>query len=75
MERYKDLDGDSGVHSYEIGDGCIVVRFEKGGKYKYTDEKPGKEHVDEMQRLAASGNGLNAYINKHVRKNYAEKLE
>jgi len=75
MERYRDIDGDSGVHSYEIGDGSIVIRFGKGGVYKYTDSRPGTQHVHEMQRLARSGNGLNAYVNKHVRGNYEEKLE
>lgn len=28
-------------------------------------------HVLEMQRLAAAGDGLNTYINRHVRGDYA----
>ncbi len=74
MQQYKDINGDSGVAAYEIGQGSIVVRFSKGGSYLYNSLRPGAEHVAEMQRLAQLGDGLNAYINKMVRKNYAEKL-
>lgn len=74
MTPYKDLNGDSGVMAYEIGDGYITVAFSKGGVYHYNAERPGLSQVVEMQRLAESGNGLNAYINKFVRKNYADKL-
>jgi len=74
MQQYEDLNGDSGVTAYEIGSGLIIVQFSKGGTYLYNGSKPGAAHVSEMQRLAQAGNGLNAYINKFVRKDYAEKL-
>jgi len=74
MPIYKDIDGDSGVHSYDIGDGSIIVTFSKGGSYLYNGSAPGPAHVNAMIDLAQSGNGLNAYINKHVRGNYAAKL-
>jgi hypothetical protein len=74
MKPYKDIGGDSGVMAYEIGDGSITVEFSKGGVYLYSNERPGSPHVAEMQRLAEAGDGLNAYINKFVRKNYAKKI-
>lgn len=74
MQQYKDINGDSGVAAYEIGPGSITVQFSKGGTYLYDYSKPGAAHVTEMQRLAQAGNGLNTYINKFVRKDYAQKL-
>ncbi|UGB39017.1 hypothetical protein [Frateuria soli] len=74
MPLYKDINGDSGVQAYDIGEGAITVHFEKGGSYLYTNASTGADHVAEMQRLAQLGDGLNAYINKYVRKNYALKL-
>jgi hypothetical protein len=66
--------GDSGIAAYEIGPGWIKIRFTDGGTYLYDDSAPGAVHVREMQRLAQSGEGLNTYINKHVRENYAARL-
>lgn len=74
MQPYKDIDGDSNVAAYEIGQGSISVQFSNGGTYLYNGSAPGAAHVAEMQRLAQTGDGLNAYINKYVRKNYAAKL-
>jgi hypothetical protein len=74
MRPYKDTDDDSGVSGYEIGQGSIVVQFQKGGTYVYNAFRPGAAHVAEMQRLAQLGDGLNAYINKFVKKRFAAKL-
>lgn len=74
MQPYMDIDGDSGVSAYEIGDGSITVDFGHGGLYLYTNISAGVEHIIEMQRLAQSGEGLNVYISKHARKAYAKKL-
>lgn len=74
MERYRNLGGKSGVVQYAIGDGSITVVFEKGGPYLYDASAPGSEHVAQMQQLAREGAGLNTYISKYVRKNYAAKL-
>ena len=74
MQQYSDRSGDSGVVAYEIGPGSIAVQFSRGGTYLYNNSKPGAEHVAEMQRLAQLGDGLNAYINKFVRKSYAQKI-
>jgi hypothetical protein len=72
--RYKDIDGDSGVYAYEIGPDYISVQFKDGGIYTYTYQSAGITNVEHMKQLARSGDGLNAFINKTVRKQYASKL-
>lgn len=74
MEPYANRGGDSGVIAYECNDDSIVVEFEGGASYLYDCTAPGRTHVEEMERLARDGEGLNAYINTHVRKQYAAKL-
>lgn len=70
MERYRNLNGDSGVFTFEIGDDYIKVVFSTGVEYTYSNHKAGRLHVENMKRLAIQGAGLNAYINKNVRKLY-----
>ena len=71
---YKDLSGNSGVASYEIGATFVRIWFKSGEGYEYNEARPGGRHVAAMKRLAAEGQGLTTYINQHVRDNYAEKL-
>jgi hypothetical protein len=73
MERYRDIDGDSGVAEYEQGTDYIRVKFKDGSVYLYTYASAGSNNIEEMKRLAAAGDGLNAFINKNVRKRYARK--
>ena len=71
MERYLDLDGDSGVVGYEIGDTFIRVKFSGTAKiYTYSYRKAGQFHVEKMKVLAKSGNGLNSYIMRYAKKLY-----
>ncbi len=71
MERYLDLDDDSGVVGYEIGDTFIRVKFSGTAKiYTYSYRKAGEFHVEKMKVLAKSGNGLNSYIMKYAKKLY-----
>ena len=74
MEPYKDIGGDSGISAFELGPGTITIRFSDGGIYRYDGSRPGAAHVARMQALAVAGNGLNTYINRHVRDRYADKL-
>ena len=63
MEIYLDLDGDSGVVGYEIGDTFIRVKFNLTAKiYTYSYRSAGVDRVEYMKELAKVGNGLNAYI-------------
>ena len=74
MQPYQNLGGNSGVRAYEIGEGSIIVEFERGGAYLYTDASSGATHIAEMQRLARSGEGLATYINKHTHDTYEREL-
>lgn len=75
MEIYKDLNGDSGVTAFEIGSDFIIVRFSFNSEYLYNYASAGKENIEAMKKLAKTGDGLNSYINKHVKKLYAKKLK
>lgn len=63
MERYKNLDGDSGVVLYEIGVDSIWVVFANSSRYLYTYAKTGARNVDQMKQFAVNGRGLNSFIN------------
>lgn len=72
MTPYGNLSGDSGVIAYEGGDDFIKIQFRHSPKlYVYDSTRPGSAHVFQMQRLAAAGRGLSAYISQHVKKNYS----
>ncbi|MDD3014704.1 MAG: hypothetical protein PHC34_13470 [Candidatus Gastranaerophilales bacterium] len=73
MEKYNDLQGDSGVIAYEDGNGYIRVKFKDGNVYLYDDAHTGCENIAKMKILAANGDGLNSFIMKNVRKKYAKK--
>ena len=71
MQRYADTDHDSGVSHFEIDDTSITVLFKSNSKsYRYSYGKAGMHHVEQMKRLARAGDGLNEYINDHVKKLY-----
>lgn len=71
MQKYADTDRDSGVDSFEIGASSIIVKFKGTARtYTYSYQSAGQHHVDAMKRLALSGDGLNAYINNHVKYKY-----
>lgn len=72
LENYLDLDNDSNVTHFEIGDTYIRVKFNGATKiytYSYFG-KAGKYHVENMKHLARSGDGLNSYINLNVKFKY-----
>lgn len=71
MQRYADINSDSGVIGYEIAATSITVWF--GGTanpYTYSYGVAGQDHVDRMKQLAQAGDGLNAYINYNVKFKY-----
>ena len=71
MERYKNLGGDSGVVEYEIGTDLIKVKFKGIKVYVYDYASAGKDNIEHMKSLAKNGIGLNAFINKNVKKLYS----
>ena len=74
LKPYRNRSGRSGVSAYAIGEGFILVHFVRDGTYEYTDARPGRMHVRNMQTLAQAGIGLSTYISRFVRGNYARKL-
>lgn len=74
VKRYKNLDGDSGVAAYEIGDDSILVQFKSGASYAYTYASAGRSNIEHMKRLAVAGEGLSTFISRHVSQRYATKL-
>lgn len=71
MEKYRNLSGKSGVHSYEIGIEYIRVKFLDTSKvYTYSYRKAGSHHVEKMKYLASTGSGLNSYIDQYVKYKY-----
>jgi hypothetical protein len=74
MERYKNLNGNSGIMSYDIGRDSIIVMFRGGHTYLYNYVVTGKVHIEKMKKLARKGIGLSTYISRHVKDRYAEQL-
>lgn len=74
MQTYQDINRDSGVAAYEIGDDFIVVRFKGNSEYLYTYESAGSGNIERMKILAKNGDGLNSFIMKNVKDKYARKL-
>ena len=74
MKPYANLGGDSGIVAYEDGPDFIKVQFSDGSIYLYTDASAGSNNIAYMKQLAESGEGLNSFINRHVRDLYAAKL-
>ena len=71
MQRYTDIDRDSGVLGFDIGDTSITVYFKNTSRpYIYSYRKAGIQHVEKMKHLALAGDGLNEYINDYVKKLY-----
>ena len=74
MERYGNRGGNSGIVAYEIGHDFITVKFEDGSVYLYTNYSAGSDAIEHMKQLAIAGEGLNSFINRYVRKNYAKRI-
>ncbi|MBU3947271.1 MAG: hypothetical protein KJ826_03505 [Proteobacteria bacterium] len=71
MQKYADIDNDSGVDSFEIKDSSITVWFKGTTRaYTYSYSVAGQHHVEKMKQLALAGDGLNAYINYNVKFKY-----
>jgi hypothetical protein len=73
VENYKNLGGDSNVVAYEIGSDSIKVQFGDGSLYTYTYQSAGQSTIEQMKALAIAGQGLNSFISRVVKKNYASK--
>jgi hypothetical protein len=65
MQRYGNASGNSGVLAFDAGSDFILVQFRGGDIYRYSESLVGREHVERMKELAASGKGLSTYISQH----------
>ena len=71
FERYRNLNCNSNVFAYEIGDNYVSVIFHGTRRiYRYSYFKAGPNRVETMKRLAIRGYGLNSYINNYCKKLY-----
>ena len=73
MERYKNLEGHSGVTGYEISDDSIRVEFNYDTVYEYTYASAGKRIIEKMKKLAVAGKGLSTYISQTVREKFEKR--
>ena len=74
METYKNLNKDSGIAQFKLGETYIDIKFKgKAEIYRYTNAETGKEHIETLKSLALKGKGLATYISQHpeVRDNYS----
>jgi len=74
MEKYRNLNGNSGVTGYEIYDIGIRVEFSHDTIYNYTYASAGKRVIERMKKLAAAGKGLSTYISRYVKEKFDKKL-
>jgi hypothetical protein len=72
--HYKNKGGNSNVCTYTFGLDFIKVQFNDGSVYLYNYSSTSMTCVEQMKKLALKGIGLNSYIGKTVKKNYAAKL-
>jgi hypothetical protein len=75
MQRYKNLEGHSGVVAWQEALGALAVKFVNGDIYIYTDESTGRVTLAQMAALARAGRGLSTFIARYVRERYAEKIK
>jgi hypothetical protein len=74
VQQYKNVHGDSGVVAFELRPRSVIVKFQDGWKYEYTDESSGAKAVRVMKELALAGEGLSTFISQRVRDKYARKF-
>ena len=65
MKPYKSKGGKhSGVVGHQPGKDYIIVQFESGELYKYTNASAGTETIETTKELATATNGLNTFISR-----------
>lgn len=75
MERYKNLNGHSGITRYNITPKSITVEFNHDTVYRYTYSSAGRLIIEKMKKLAILGKGLNTYISRTVREKFDKKIK
>ncbi|WP_286266942.1 hypothetical protein [Thalassotalea atypica] len=76
MHQYSDIYGDSNIVGYQVDETSLTVWFKDVvTPYIYSYMSAGAEHIEVMKILAASGRGLNDYINNNVRFKYVRQAK
>lgn len=75
MTSYKNLAGNVGICSYELGEDKIRIKFHSRKSFLFDYQNTGEEHIDEMQHLATQGYGLYNYIEENITENDAVALD
>lgn len=68
MTSYKNLAGNVGICSYEIGEDNIRIKFHNFNKKSvvYDANNTVDEQLEQLKSLAFKGVGLNHYITEHL---------
>lgn len=69
--QYANIGGISSVRGYDHGADWFVVMFSDGSRYLYTTKSTTPESLGFMRKYAIEGKGLNSYIMRMQRMNYA----
>lgn len=75
MTSYKNLAGNMGICSYELGDKKIRIKFHSRKSFLFDHKSTGEEHVDKMKHLATQGFGLYNYIEENITEDDAIALD
>lgn len=70
---YANTGGNSGVSTYDYGEDWMVVNFTTGSRYIYTLKSTTPESMGYLKKYAQEGKGLNSYIMRMLREDYAGK--
>jgi hypothetical protein len=74
MTTYNDATGTSGITAFNSNNDSITIEYKNGSAYQYSEQVAGSANVGYMKTLAASGQGLNSFINKHLTKAQAVRV-
>ena len=74
MAHYNDVSGTSGITAFQSNNDSITIEYKGGSAYLYSDHTAGSANVGYMKSLAASGQGLNSFINKSLTKAQAVRV-
>ncbi len=66
MTSYKNLAGNVGICSYELGEKKIRIKFHSSKSFLYDTQNSSEDHIGSMKCLAIQGFGLNCYISISV---------
>ena len=62
MTKYKNLSGNSSVHSYEYTSDTFTVKFNDGTHYLYSTSKNSLSEIQKMQQKGDAGIGLGTML-------------